>query len=249
MLFDGPHLLYIFISLPLSILILFLAGKYIKAFKHKEWFLKFWALVTVFLHLLPLWVDFLSGEQPIAKDNQLFPIYFCNMSMYLLVITAFWGDKKSKSFHYLSILTCYAGTLGALISLFYPDYYLGSGNMLALPVLKSMLSHSTMMIGALYFMVGGYFKVGVKENTLVYTIGLLGFGLIGVFVNALFWLTGRPAPNAMFLQRPPIEEVPFFNFGVIALLMVGVVALTSYLISEKEKKHAPKPQEGLESAS
>lgn len=249
MLFDGPHLLYIFISLPISVLILYLAYKYIKAYKHKEWFLKFWALVTVFLHLLPLWVDFLMGEQPIAKDNQLFPIYFCNMSMYLLVITAFWGDKQSKSFRYLATITSYAGTLGALISLFYPDYYLGSGNMLALPVMKSMLSHSTMMIGALYFMVGGYFKVRVKENTIDYMIGLLGFGLIGVLVNTLFKVTGRGEPNAMFLQRPPIEEAPFLNVVVIAILMVGVVALTSFLIERRAHKHVPKSEDALSATS
>lgn len=240
MLFDGPHLLYIFISLILTILILYLATKYIKKFKHKEWFLKFWAVLTVFLHWLPLWVSHLQGQDAIAANNQLFPIYFCNMSMYLLVITAFWGDKKSKSFHYLSVITCYAGALGALISLFYPEYYLGSGNIFELGVIKSMLSHSTMLIGSLYLMTGKYFKVKLKDNVIIYGVGLLGFGVIGLAVNGLFALVGLPQPNAMFLQKPPIEEVPFLNVFVIALLMMLVVAGISYTIEYLETKRTAK---------
>lgn len=241
MLFDGPHLLYIAVSLIVSFIILFFASKYINKFKYKELFLKFWATLTVFLHLLPLWVLFLQGEQPIVHDNQLFPIYFCNMTMYLLVITAFWGDKKSRSFHYLSVITCYAGTLGALISLFYPDYYLGSGNMLELGVFKSMLSHSTMMIGCIYLMTGKYYKVQMKDNTIIYGIGLLCFGAIGLAVNGLFAAFGLRQPNAMFLQHPPIEEVPFFNFFVIALLMMLVVAGTSFAIETLLRKKTTRP--------
>lgn len=112
--------------------------------------------------------------------------------------------------------------------------------MLELSVMKSMLSHSTMMIGSLYLMTGNYFKVTLKENTIVYGIGLLCCGLLGLAVNGLFALAGLPQPNAMFLQTPPIEEVPFFNFFVIALLMMVVVAATSYTIETLQKKQLAK---------
>lgn len=160
--------------------------------------------------------------------------------MYLLVITAFWGDKNSKSFHYLSVITSYAGALGALISLFYPEYYLGSGNIFELGVFKSMLSHSTMLIGSLYLMTGKYFKVQLKDNVIIYGVGLLGFGVIGLAVNGLFALVGLPQPNAMFLQKPPIEEVPFLNVFVIALLMMLVVAGISYTIEYLQTKRMAK---------
>ncbi len=238
--FDGPHLIYIFASLLATVLIIFLALKFIKKQKHKDTFLKFWAFATVFLHLLPLWTKFLSGEDPIANDNMLFPIFFCNLSMYLLVVTAFWGDKSSKGFKYFAIVTAYSGILGALISLFYPEYYFEDGVMLKLGVMKSLLSHSTMLIGCLYILLGNYFKISLKENTLIFTGGMVVFLLIGILVNAIFRWAGLDGPNAMYLQHPPIEGVPFLNTFTIGVAMIGIVTLTSYLLpkllNKQEKK-------------
>ncbi|MFA5421321.1 MAG: hypothetical protein WC344_00800 [Bacilli bacterium] len=239
-LFDGPHLGYIAISLALTALFLWLPFRFIKSQKYKDIYLKFWALATFFLHVSPLWVQFLSGQQPIAADNVLFPIYFCNMSMYLLVIIALWGNKKTKFFGYISTIVAYAGMFGALISLFYPEYYLhGASTIFEWGVFKSMLSHSTMLIGSIYLFVGGYFKVN-RYNVIVYSIGLLFFGAVGLIVNWTFAAAGLYAPNAMYLQHPPIEDVPFLNVYVIAALMVLLVFAISYvyeLINRKITLH------------
>jgi heme O synthase-like polyprenyltransferase len=56
MMFDGPHLLYIFVSLFITVILLYLATRFLKKPKHKDVFLKVFAALTVFLHLLPLWV-------------------------------------------------------------------------------------------------------------------------------------------------------------------------------------------------
>jgi len=234
-LFDGPHLGYIALSLAISALILWLSVRFIKTQKYKDMFLKFWSLATFFLHISPLWINFLKGEPAIAADNMLFPIYFCNMSMYLLVIVAFWGNKKTKFFGYISTIVAYAGAFGALISLFYPEYYLNGNSIFEWGIFKSMLSHSTMLIGCLYLFVGGYFKVN-KFNTLIYSIGLLFFGAVGLIVNGIFAAAGLNAPNAMYLQHPPIEDVPFLNVYVIAALMVLLVFAISYTYEVVSKK-------------
>ncbi len=234
--FDGPHLIYIFASLAATALIVWLGVRFIKKQILKDAFLKFWALATVFLHLLPLWVNFLMGEEPIVKDNMLFPIFFCNLSMFLLLFTAFWSNKSSKPFNYLAIVTSYSGIFGALISLFYPEYYFEDGTMWKLGVMKSMLSHSTMLIGSLYLLSANYFKIKVKQNTIVFTIGLFFFLAVGLIVNGIFALAGLEGPNAMYLQKPPIEGVPFLNSFVIGLAMIGLVALISFTITEVTKK-------------
>lgn len=234
-LFDVPHTAYIAGSLGLSALFLYLAVRFIKKQKYKDMFLKLWAWATFFLHISPLWINFLKGDAPVAADNMLFPIYFCNCSMYLLVIVAIWGDKKTKTFSYLATVTAYAGIFGALISLFYPEYYLNGSSIFEWGVLKSMLSHSTMLIGCFYLFLGGYAKVELK-NVLVYGVGLLGFGFVGVVVNSIFALAGLNPPNAMYLQHPPLTEVPFLSAPVIAILMeiiiLGVVSIQS-LYSKK----------------
>jgi len=236
-LFDGPHLGYIAVSLTITALLLWLPFRFIKSQKYKDIYLKVWALATLFLHLSPLWISFLNGNPAIAADNMLFPIYFCNLSMYLLVIVAFWGNKKTKFFNQIATLVAYAGMFGALISLFYPDYYLHGTTIFEWGVFKSMLSHSTMLIGCLYLFVGGYFKVN-RYNVVTYTIGLLFFGAVGLIVNWTFAAAGLNAPNAMYLQHPPIEDVPFLNVYVIAVLMVLLVFGISYTIEVISKKMA-----------
>ena len=94
-----------------------------------------------------------------------------------------------------------------------------------------------MLIGCLYLFVGGYFKVN-RYNVVTYTIGLLFFGAVGLIVNWTFAAAGLNAPNAMYLQHPPIEDVPFLNVYVIAVLMVLLVFGISYTIEVISKKMA-----------
>lgn len=243
-LFDGFHILYIVVSLLLTGGILFLASKYLKKQSHKDAFLQFLGLITFFLHISPLWIDFLKGQQAVVADNMLFPIFFCNLTMFLLMIASFITNKKTKGFHHFAIVTSYAGIYGALISLFYPQYYLGAASM-SWGIIKSMLSHSTMLVGCAYLITGGYVKVE-RKNTIVYSIGLLFFGLIGILVNATFKAAGlydpiTKYPNAMFLLRPPIDDVKFLNFFVIAIMMVIGVYGIGYLGECLTKGKTQKP--------
>ena len=239
-LFDFSHFTYIFISLSLTALFLWLPTKVFTTQTHKDIYLKFWGWATFFLHISPLWIEFLKGNTPVAADNMLFPIYFCNLSMYLLVVVAIWGNKKSKAFNYLATMTGYAGTLGALISLFYPEYYIHGGSIFDWGIFKSMLSHSTMLIGSLFLITGGYFRIQ-KQNTIVYGAGLLIFGAIGVAVNQTFAWAGLYQPNAMFLQHPPIEDVPFLNVYVISFMMIILIFAFTSLVDHlrlKKLEHA-----------
>ena len=233
-LFDLTHILYIFISLLVSILLLILAKKYLVNQNQKDIFLIVFGLLTFFLHISILWVDFLKTGSAQAPDNVLFPIYFCNLSMYLLLTTSLWTNKKSKIFFYLAIMTAYSGFFGATISLFYPSYYLGSTSIFEWGVLKSMLSHSTMWIGSIWLIVGGYFKID-KKNVIVFVSGLLIFGLIGLVVNGIFDLAGLNPPNAMYLQHPPLEEVPFLSAYLIGLLMALLILLFSNFYQKNNK--------------
>ena len=174
-------------------------------------------------------LNFLNGESAIANDNMLFPIYFCNLTMYFLMLVSLWGNKKTKVFKYLAIIAAYSGVFGSLISLFYPDYYLGAQSMFEWGVMKSMLSHSTMLVGSLYLFVGNYFKAETK-NVYVYGIGLLFYGLIGVIVNSLFAAADLNDPNAMYLHRPPLSEAPFLNVYTIAILMLIITMIIGYLM-------------------
>ncbi len=235
-LFDLVHLSYIVISLLVTTALLIAGKRLLIDDQGKQVYLKVFALLTFFLHTSVLWVDFLKNGSAMAPDNILFPIYFCNCSMYMLVIVAFWERRDTKWFRYFAIVTAYSGIFGALISLFYPAYYLGASSIFEWSVFKSMLSHSTMLVGCAWLLVGGFAPIR-KDNALVYFVGLLGFGLIGLIVNGLFHATGLNDPNAMYLQHPPLAEAPFLSAYTISALMVLLIYLfTLAYAAYKEKK-------------
>src|SRR5690606_33311645 len=103
------------------------------------------------LHISIMWVTYLKndGNYGYAFDNILFPIYFCNLTMYCLMICSFL-NPTTKGFKIFATFTAWGGIFGSLISLFYPDYYLNTPTLKDWGVLKSMLSHSTMLVGCLY---------------------------------------------------------------------------------------------------
>lgn len=224
--FDLFHLSYIFGSLLITAVLIFVIRKKVTQRTHFNHLVKFFGLLTVFLHLSPLWLDFLIYGRAEVNDNMIFPIFFCNLSMYLLLIVAFLEKRNTPFFKCLAMVTAYSGIIGALISLIYPEYYV-SGEGLTYPIIKSMLSHSTMLIGGFILVIGHYFPVQ-KRNTLIYFIGMLGFGFIGLVVNLLFRLYHLGPVNAMYLQKPPLEEAPFLNvFVITALMLITIFGLTT----------------------
>jgi hypothetical protein len=218
-LFDWIHIAYIVISLSVTIMLLVLGKRHLKSQFQKDLFLKVFALLTFFIHISIMWYDFLKQGFAYAPNHVLFPIYFCNLSMYLLLIVAYYGNKNTSFFKILAITTAYAGTFGALISLFYPTYYIGSSSMFEWGVFKSLMSHSTMLVGSLWLIIGQYFKIE-KNHAVVYFGGLLFYGAIGVFVNQLYRIFELGDPNAMYLSHPPLTEVPILNAYTISFLMV-----------------------------
>ena len=220
MLYDTYHILYIVISLVLTIAIL-LGLSRIRAQKAKNGILIALGCTTYFLHISILWADFLTNGSATAADNILFPIYFCNFTMLLLMVVGFIRNKNSVVFRILATLTAYGGIVGGLVTLFYPEFYMWTPDFRSWYVWKSFLSHSTMLLGSLYLFVGGFVKIRV-DNTVYLAGGLVLTLIVGLTVNALFAACSLPDPNAMYLQKSPIAEVPFLNGYVIGFLMLSL---------------------------
>ena len=225
MIFDTTHTLYIIISLICTFLLLFFMKKYNKSEKFKTTFLRFFSIGTFLLHISIMWTSYLTNDvnYGFAFDNILFPIYFCNLAMYCLIITSCM-KKDTNFFKYFATFTAWAGIFGSLISLFYPEYYFGNPNLKDWYVLKSMLSHSTMLVGSLYLFVGGFIKLNYK-NLIYYCYGLIGCLFIGLF-NNIFLGQFNKDKNSMYLKQPPLSEVPSLNFITIPILMLIVIFIS-----------------------
>lgn len=231
--YGTEHILYIVISLVVISLLLF-GAHYIKKKLFKDIFLLFWALLCFFFHISTMYTSFFANNGiGNAYDNQLFPIFFCNYMMYLLLATSFWWNKESKIFKCLSTFVAYGGTFGALITLFVTPPGFSDWS-----TLQSALSHSCLLIGSLWLFVGGYVKINVY-NLIPYSIGLLSCGVVGGLVELIFYLGGLPSPNAMYLVHGPYE-LPEFKWWMFALCMLFIIfvftALWEHFTRRKEDR-------------
>ena len=69
--------------------LLVLARLFIREDQTKNKILKFFAIITVVIHYSNLWVDyFASGGSATIENNQILPVYPCNVVMWMLLIAA-----------------------------------------------------------------------------------------------------------------------------------------------------------------
>jgi hypothetical protein len=170
------------------------------------------------------------GEAP---RSVLFPLYSCNVSMYLLLALCF--IKKGKVFDIIAAAVAYAGTIGALTSV---ADYLMSPNWQSFEFVKSLVSHILLFFGCIWLFIK-YVDIGIKNiiPCLYYTAFCLADGIL------LMWLL--PEANPMWLREPVVDGVNFlsgWNLGWMFLLAVaaflGVWGLVKYIIRKKCGRNA-----------
>jgi hypothetical protein len=216
--FNESHIIYIVVSLVLTIGAL-IGFSFVKKQFWKDFILKVCAVLTFVIHISIMWVDFLQTGAATAYEYILFPKYLCNLCMYLLLIVAFMRNKEGRTFQYLATFLAYAAFFGGMITLFLSDYLAADPLMEKYETVKSLLSHSIMMLGTLYLFVGGYVKIRIL-NMLPFVGGMVATALLGWFINGLYAWFGRGEPNAMYLQRTAMDGVDFFTGYGIGLCMI-----------------------------
>lgn len=222
MLFDLTHNLYMLVSAFLTAGLLALAYFFVKSEAGKERVLKAAAILTVAIHFSSLWVDFFTTGEAKAQASMLLPIHPCNVCMWLLLVTACKKNRTGAAYTILSEFTFWAGVVCGCIGILLNENYAANPDLRDYEILKGMLSHSTMVFGALYLLVGGFVKLRVF-NTLSVVCGLLLFILDGAIVNALYHAFGLSPCNSMYLQENPFPELPWLSSFVMGLAAVALV--------------------------
>lgn len=231
MLFDTPHILYMVISAVITAGIMVLAYFFLKSQKSKDFLLKFFAVITVVIHFSSIYYDYFVEKipEPELQLSMFIPAFACNVCMWLLVIVAF-GNKENKFIKLLSHFVALGGIVCGFVGIFINENY---GNFTPtaeitnalqdFDILKGLLSHSTMLAGAIYLLVGKYVKPRVGQSVLGVTIGLSIFAVDGILLNTICDLTDVDnSLNSMYLQEPPFANMPWLNTFTIGLVGVSV---------------------------
>ena len=138
--FGGVHLLYLGITLPISVIGLFLAKKFAKTEKSQNIVLKSIAA------LLFIWIFINRLSQVYRYDNvrweQIIPDSFCGMTSLVLSLAVLFGKKDNPVYHFVWAL----GLVGAVITIFYPTFLDQGPSVFYLPTISGLLHHSITLV-------------------------------------------------------------------------------------------------------
>lgn len=234
--FNQQHIIYIVISSILTVLLLALAGVFAKDDKPKNFILKFSAILTVAIHYSNLWIDyFMTGGEATIENNQILPVYPCNVVMWMLLVASLIKDKNRILFHVLGEFCFYGGIVCGIVGIVLNKNFGNTPTLADYDILKGMVSHSTMLFGCIYMKTGGFIKIRVF-NALSVTIGLATFVLCGLFVNGLYEHFGMESPDGMFLYSNPYMPVSPMILGIVViLLMFAILALWELRLPREDR--------------
>ena len=231
--FNTQHILYMVISGMLTAGLLCLANAYAKDDQTKNRILKFSAIITVAIHYSNLWVDyFTTGGTATLENNQLLPVYPCNVVMWMLLVAAFLRNRKRLLFQMLSEFCFYGGIICGVLGIVLNTNFDNNPTLADYDVLKGLLSHSTMLFGCIYMRTGGFVRIRVF-NAVSVAAGLLIFVLCGITVDALYTVFGMEAPDGMFLRHNPYLPCTPILPGICAIVLMYVILL---LMERRKRK-------------
>ena len=229
--FNSTHIWYMIISVNISIAICILAFCFCKTDKSKLRTIRFFAVITVIIHYSSLWVDYFTTNLAIASPPMLLPIYPCNICMWLLLITAFIKKRENFAYRTLAEFTFWAGCVCGFIGILLNENYAANPDLLNYDILKGLVSHSTMIVGAALLAVLGIVKIRVR-NVISVALGLLLFFIDGTAINALYAYFELPPCNAMYLLENPFPDLPWLNTATIAAMALATTLVLSVLYEQ-----------------
>jgi len=218
--FGATHIIYMVVSAIVSISVLILLHFMAKEDGQKLFALRFFAIITVIIHYSSLWVEYFKNGEAIADSSMLLTVYPCNICMWLLLALSFIKDKNSLMFKLISEFLFFGGTVCGIIGIVLNENFGSNPTLLDYHVLKGMLSHSTMVLGCIYILVGGFIKIRVS-NVVSVAAGLSFFVLNGIVINTLYSVFDLPPCNSMYLLEPPFPDMPWLN--TVAIGIAGVL--------------------------
>lgn len=219
---DKGLVIYTLVSCVFILLLLVVCNRIVKDQRIKDKVLRISAIATVVIHYSILYVDFFSTGTAVVDSTMLLPVYPCNVVMWLLLIVAFMKNRRGIVFETLAVSTFYIGIVGGLVGVLFNEIYLSNPNFGDWDVLNGLLSHTTMMFGCIYLLVGGYINIRVK-NVMSVVCGLSLLLADGIVIISLYRLFNMDPPNCMYLLENPFPQIKWFNPLVLGGIGVCVV--------------------------
>ncbi len=225
--FGGVHLIYLAITLPLSVLGLYFAKRYAKTEKSQKIVLKSIAA------MLLIWILINRLSQVYRYSDvrweQIIPDSFCGMTSLVLSLSVLFGKKDNAVYHFVWSL----GLVGAVITIFYPTFLNQGPSIFYLPTISGLLHHSItlVMICALFL----FNQIHVTYKKWYCTLfGFTSYLTVGAFEMAVFGFS-----DSFHIAEPMLDGTPLTAWVIAPIYAVCYAAvLVSFELVRKYRNNA-----------
>ena len=233
--FGTVHFIYLMITIPLSVIGLWLAKKYAKTEKAQSIVLKsLGAMLLIWIVINRLSQVYRYAE---VRWEQIIPDSFCGMTSLVLAVSVLFGKKDNCVYHFTWLL----GLVGGLITVFNPTFLAQGPSIFYLPTISGLLHHSfaLVMVGALLI----FRQIHITYKKWYCTVfGFTAYIAVGAFQMSVLGLS-----DAFHIVEPILSGTPLTAWVMAPLYGVGyaMVILVIELIRSKKHKHIKEENEGV----
>ena len=207
--FGSVHIIYLVITLPLSVLALFLGKKFVKSEKSQSIFLKSLAA------LLLIWIIINRRSQVFrygdVRWEQIIPDSFCGMTSLVLALAVLFGKKDNPVYHFVWFL----GLVGASITVFNPTFLDQGPSIFYLPTISGLLHHSLALVMVAALLLFGQIHITYKKWYCTF-FGFTAYLSVGAFQMSVLGL-----PDAFHIAEPILSDTPLTAWVMAPLYGAG----------------------------
>jgi hypothetical protein len=223
--FGSVHIIYLLITLPLTIIGLYLAKRFAKTEKSQKIVLKSIA------GLLLVWILINRLSQVFRYSNvrweQIIPDSFCGMTSLVLSLSVLFGKKDNVVYHFVWHL----GLLGATITIFNPTFLNQGTTIFYLPTISGLLHHSIALVMVIALLL--FNQIFVTHKKWYCTLfGFTSYLTVGAFQMAVFGFS-----DSFHIAEPILSGTPLTAWVMAPMYIVayGIMLLIVELIRSKIK--------------
>lgn len=223
--FGTVHIIYLAITVPLTVIGLVLAKRYAKTEKAQS------IVMKVLAGFLLIWIIINRLSQVFRYSDvrweQIIPDSFCGMTSLVLALAVLFGKKDNCVYHF----TWFLGLVGGLITVFNPTF-LGQGpTVFYLPTISGLLHHSFALsvVGTLLI----FDQIQITYKKWYCTV----FGFTAYLTVGAFQMSVLGFSDAFHIAEPILSDTPLTAWVMAPVYGVGygLVLLVIELVRRKSR--------------
>ena len=225
--FGTVHILYMVITLSLSVAVLILSKKFAKTEKSQAIVLKSIAAVLFVLILINRLSQVYRYDD--VRWELIIPDSFCGMTSLVLSLSVLFGKKDNPVYHFVWSL----GLVGAVATLANPTFLDQSSSVFYLPTISGLLHHSLTLLMVTALLLLGQIHVTYKKWYCT-LFGFTAYLTVGAFQMSVFGFS-----DSFHIVEPILSDTPLTAWVMAPIyaagygLVLGVIELARWLRSRK----------------